>query len=482
LWDARYGRPAAAFSALGAAITHRVQVAALNMNAINAESAVIGTIKICKRFEMSEMVRIPSIRPEHVGVHAGANGAFLVRCVATVNDALRQGQGGLATIAPQLFSWITDERNLRVAWDYLAAYGGQSPGPNGLRYADLAEHEVWSLMRCLRDAIRASIYHPGPIRRIRIPKLSGSGHRIIALQNIEDRVVARAIVQIIQPILDPKFDAASFGYRPGLSRTHAVATAEMHVTSARLTCWIVDDGRDAFDQISRNRLLDVLKMTLPDNVTEFIQLVMTTDSRRGVRQGSPLSPLLLNVYLDHFLDQPWRRRHPEDSLIRSADDILICCENVGQAQKAYQDLKKMMTAAGMPLKGDEATAIHNLSRGQNADWLGYQLNYRADDLVCRIAERAWKALPLRLEHAHSKPCSPLVANQIIKGWFDQLGPCFRYEHIDDVVGRVRGIAADVAFDEIPTNRQLRQRWRAAFDRWCVVRDRIRSAKKCSPII
>jgi hypothetical protein len=294
--------------------------------------------------------------------------------------------------------------------------------------------------------------------------------------------VARAIVQIIQPILDPNFDTASFGYRPGLSRMHALATAEVNVTSARRMCLVVDDGKNAFDNISRNRLLDVLKLSLPDNVSSLISLVMTTDLKRGVRQGSPLSPLLLNVHLDHFLDQPWKRRHPDEPLIRSADDILICCGSVGHARRAYHDLEKTMTAAGMPLKGNEATAIVDLSRGQSADWLGYQLSYKADDLVCRIAERAWGALPLRLEHAHSKPCSPLVANQVIEGWIDQLGPCFRYEHADDVIGRVRGIAADLAFDEIPTNQELRQRWRAAFDRWCVVRDRIRSAKKCSPII
>jgi hypothetical protein len=58
-------------------------------------------------------------------------------------------------------------------------------------------------------------------------------------------------------------------------------------------------------------------------------------------------------------------------------------------------------------------------------------------------------LALRLEHAHGKPCSPLVANQVIEGWFDQLGPCFRHEHSDDVICRLRGIAADLAFDGIP---------------------------------
>lgn len=425
---------------------------------------------------MSETVRIPSIRPEHVVAHAGANGAFLDRCVTAITDAVRNAPDGHARIAPQLFHWVTDERNLRAAWDYLAAHGGQSPGPNGLRYADLSKHETWGLMRCLRDAIRADLYRPGPDRKIRRPKLSGSGYRTIWLQNIEDRVVARAIVQIIQPILDPKFVASSFGYRPGLSRMHALATAEAHITGARRTCLVVDDGKDAFDNIPRNRLLNVIRLTFPDNVTEFIKLVITMDSRRGVRQGSPLSPLLLNVYFDHFLDKPWRRKHPDAPLIRSADDILICCDDVGQAQRAYRDLETMMTAGGMPLKGDETTAIQEISRGENVDWLGYRVSLERDDLICQIADRAWNALAIRLEHVHTKPCSPLVANEIIAGWFDQLGPCFRHEHTDDVVCRLRSIAADLSFDEVPTNQELRQRWRAAFVRWNAIRDQIRAAK------
>lgn len=430
---------------------------------------------------MSQTVRTPRVLAEHVAAHAAGDREFLSRYTAVVAMALENGEDQLAKVTQHLFGWIIDERNLRAAWDHLATFGGQAPGPNGWCYGDFTNREKWSLLRCLRDALRVDLYRPGPARKTSVPKLSGSGFRTLWLQNIEDRVVARAITQIIQPILDPKFDAASFGYRPGLSRMHALATAELYVTSTRRTCWIVDDGRDAFDNIPRNRLLDVLRMTLPDNVSEFIQLVMATDSPRGVRQGSPLSPLMLNVYADHFVDKPWRRIHPDEPLIRSADDILVCCDNVGQAQDVYHDLEKMMTAAGMPLKGNEKTAVQDLSRGEHADWLGYRVSFARDDLVCGISDRAWSALAIRLEHAHTKPCSPLVANQVIVGWFDQLGPCFRHEHSDDVVGRLRSIAADLAFDEIPTNRELRQRWRSAFDRWNAIRDHIRSAKNCRPI-
>jgi RNA-directed DNA polymerase len=426
---------------------------------------------------MSETARTPMITPETVDHHAGDNREFLRRCQNVVGQAQSNGQHGHERIALQLYHWITDERNLRAAWDHLSTYGGHSPGPNGLRYADLSDRETWSLMRCLRDAIRSDLYRLGPVRKKRIPKLLGNGYRTLWLQNVEDRVVARAIVQIIQPILDPRFDKASFGFRPGLSRIHALATADAYTTGCGSRCWIVDDGKDAFDQIPRSRLLDVLRLTLPDDVSELINLVMTTDSRRGVRQGSPLSPLLLNVYLDHMLDKPWRREHSNEWLIRSADDILISCGSVGQAQQAYSDLEKMMTATGMPLKGNQDIAIQDLSRGQTANWLGYQLSFSRDDLVCRIADRSWTSLAMRLEQAHSKPCSPLVANQIIEGWFDQLGPCFRHEHIDDVVRRLRRIASGLAFDEIPTNRELRRRWQTAFDRWCDIRNQIRDGEE-----
>ena len=91
---------------------------------------------------MSEAVRTPRVLPEHVAAHAAGDRRFLSRYAAVVAQAHEGGKEDLAMVAPRLFDWITDERNLRVAWDHLAAFGGQAPGPNGWRYGDVTNREL----------------------------------------------------------------------------------------------------------------------------------------------------------------------------------------------------------------------------------------------------------------------------------------------------------------------------------------------------
>jgi hypothetical protein len=127
---------------------------------------------------------------------------------------MAEGLSGIKSRAPFLLSRIADPRTLRDAWDHLARQGGQAPGPNGLRYTDLSTAEAWELCRCLARALRDGTYHPGRQQVCWIEKGAGRNKRPLVLQNIEDRVVQRAIVTILQPLLDPLFDERRFP-RPG---------------------------------------------------------------------------------------------------------------------------------------------------------------------------------------------------------------------------------------------------------------------------
>lgn len=109
---------------------------------------------------------------------------------------------------------VADARNLRLAWDYLAHNGGQAAGPNGRHFADFERQETWDYVRVIGKAIQYGTYRPGPVRHKSIPKGTGRGNRTLTIANIEDRVVSRAVAQIIQPIYDPTFDDRSFGFRP----------------------------------------------------------------------------------------------------------------------------------------------------------------------------------------------------------------------------------------------------------------------------
>jgi hypothetical protein len=150
-----------------------------------------------------------------------------------------------------------------------------------------------------------------------------------------------------------------------------------------------------------------LRIHIPDEqMMRLIERVVLTKTNRGLRQGGNLSPLFLNVHLNHFLDGKWRRQHPDNPLLRWADDLLIQCRDQEEARQAYQDLKRLLEPTGMTLKGTLEQTIHNLHDGAYADWLGYRLLKGENGLVVHLTETAWKSLAEKLEQDHEKNCSP----------------------------------------------------------------------------
>lgn len=249
---------------------------------------------------------IDPLDPKRVSMHRGDRYDFLEGHLRQAKRVVHQGRSALRKIAPSLFHRVSDERTLRIALDHLEKHGGHAPGPDGLRYEQFTYEESWMVCRGLRDDIRAGEYEPGPGRVCMISKGPGRGERPLIIQSILDRIVQRAIVEIVQPILDPLFDSNSLGYRPkpNQGRLHALALAEHYLVAEKRRIWITEDIKDAFLNVPLSRLLQVLKKRLlADDLTEFIGKVIGDSKLPGLRQGGPLSPLLLNVYLDHFLDK-----------------------------------------------------------------------------------------------------------------------------------------------------------------------------------
>ena len=110
-------------------------------------------------------------------------------------------------------------------------------------------------------------------------------------------------------------------------------------------------------------------------------ILSTTRAGGACRKGSPLSPLLLNVYLVHFLDTRWRKLHPDLPLLRYADDSLILCRTEEEAQSARLDLEQLLTPAAMLLKHCD-DPVRNLALGKHAEWLGYQIAHSSADSTC----------------------------------------------------------------------------------------------------
>lgn len=391
-------------------------------------------------------------------------------------DKARQDQVPLDQLSPSLLNQIADERNLRIAWDRAKSNGDKSPGPDGLRFRDVDPSEVWDFVKLAGHTILGGSYRPGGDRVVEIPKLSGNGSRTLTLQNIFDRVVARAIKQILEPIFDSGFVDQSCGYRSGRNGTqHALAQAEFAVVEQRRYFVVTEDIRDAFDQVPHGRLINVLRCHgLPDDVVNLIERSIDNPSRRGLRQGSPLSPLLLNVYLDHFLDQWWRIQHPKRPLIRMVDDLLLPCESRVEACRLREEFAKKLQYAGMPLKGSARTSILNLRSGRKLRWLGYEIELGTSNWKVRIASKAWQKVECKLTDLHRVPQSPRRALRVVDGWLKFLGPMFEHENRPVVLQRINGVAAGSGFEEIPPATWLESSWEKAAARWSEVRAKVRT--------
>jgi hypothetical protein len=120
---------------------------------------------------------------------------------------------------------------------------------------------------------------------------------------------------------------------------------------------------------------------------------------------------------------------------------------------------------GMMLKGNLKQAIHDLQSGVSADWLGYRLGKGKKGLVVNVMESAWNSLAEKLEQDQEKDCSPLRADQTIRGWISQLGPCFDRKELTETYARIVTLAHSQAFDEIPCMDQVRRQWRSAHMLW-----------------
>lgn len=404
--------------------------------------------------------------------HEGTRWDFLRRHECESAVAARGTRQERAEFAACLLRRTADPRNVMLAIDFLRTKGGSAPGPNDLRLDDLGSGERWDMARALGGAILAGTYCPGPHREVHIPKGPGRGYRTLRIQDVEDRVVQRAIVQIVQPLIDPTFSSTSLGYRPKKGRYHALALAERLAQDQDRWCCLTEDVKDAFEQPPHRRLLDVVRRHLPDaGILALIGAVIENESGRGLRQGGSLSPLLLNVYLDHFLDRPWAKRHPETPLIRVADDVLILCRDPDEALRARESLQEMLRPAGMPLKGTPETAVRDLAGGGRATWLGLDLTRQGDNLIASMTDASWAKLEDHLARTHDRPDAPLRANETILGWLASAGMCFRPDDHLEVHARIATTAHRYAFDEIPSREETRDCWQRAHARWLRIRGR-----------
>ena len=257
-----------------------------------------------------------------------------------------------------------------------------APGCDGMTFDQIAAHGQDRWLEELRQELRAGEYRPQPLLRVWIPKSNG-GQRPLGIPCIRDRVVEMAALLVLGPIFEADLLRNQYGFRPGMDAKMAVRQAFWHVSDHGRSEVVDADLSDYFSSIPHGplmrcvsrrvadgTLLSVIKRWLTAPVIERDKRTTrcTTEAKdrhRGTPQGSPISPLLANLYFRRFLlawERFGHRKQLDAHVVNYADDLVICCRP-GNGSAALATMRQLMTRLGLTVN-EAKTATGATARGE----------------------------------------------------------------------------------------------------------------------
>jgi group II intron reverse transcriptase/maturase len=285
-----------------------------------------------------------------------------------------------------LYDKVYREDVLAFAYACCKANGGAA-GVDGQRFEDIEEYGMKRWLDELAQELKSRTYQPQPVRRVYIPKPDGK-QRPLGIPAIRDRVAETAAVLVLEPIFEADLQPEQYAYRPDRSALDAVRQVHKLLTIGHRE--VVDaDLRGYFDNIPHSELmksvarrivdgamLHLIKMWLEVPVEETDERGNThrstrnRDEGRGTPQGSPISPLLSNLYMRRFV-LGWKKLGHEKRLqafiVNYADDLVICCR--GRADQARAVMQDMMSKLKLTVN-EAKTRVCRLPE-EKFDFLGY---------------------------------------------------------------------------------------------------------------
>lgn len=245
----------------------------------------------------------------------------------------------------ELIERVIADKNLWSAYKKVRKNKG-APGIDGITVYQLKGH-METYYQPLKQKLKEGTYEPQPVKRVAIPKPDGS-KRYLGIPCVLDRVVQQAILQVIEPIIDPHFSEKSFGFRKGRNAHQAIKLAEQYYEEGYRVA--VDcDLKSYFDTIHHQRVRAYLEEFISDKtvlrlIWKFLRSgILDKDiyieTTEGAPQGGPLSPILANVYLNKLDRELEQRGH---RFIRYADDFVIYVKSARAGERVMESVTKFI--------------------------------------------------------------------------------------------------------------------------------------------
>jgi RNA-directed DNA polymerase len=301
---------------------------------------------------------------------------------------------------------------------------GKSPkkadGRRCRRYGEQSAQRLPVLQR----SIQSGQYQPKPVQRVWISKLGSKELRPLGVPTVEDRVVQMALRNVIEPIFEHTFAEHSYGFRPGRGAKDALRRVVQLLQAGK--GWVVDaDFKGYFDSIPQDKLESALAEHVADGqVLEMIRRLLNqgvmesgkgwSPTENGTPQGAVISPLLANIYLnplDHMIaGQGW-------DMVRYADDFIILCESLEQAERAMEAVRQWAKQAGLVLHPTKTRIVDANQRG-GFDFLGYHFERGMRWPRQKSLDKFKDAIRQKTQRTRSGSMSQVITeiNRTLRGW------------------------------------------------------------------
>ena len=335
-----------------------------------------------------------------------------------------------------MFVHVVKLETLREAYR-LAEDNDGAPGVDGVTFEQIEMQDLDGFLLDIQAELMNRTYRPMRSRKVEIPKGNGKT-RTLSIPTIRDRVVQGALKLILEPVFEADFKAGSFGYRPKRTAHQAITRVAEAIIRNHTT--VIDiDLKDFFGSVRHHTLLrKIAKRINDDEVMHLIKMILKSGARTGIAQGSPLSPLLSNIYLtevDQMLERAKQYTYEKDKYFhieyaRFADDLVALVDgHTAWAKLPNQVIKRLgqeFEKLGVEVNR-EKTKVVDLRNGETFKFLGFQF-YRKRTRKGKFAphfspaaksrDKLMTKLSQEFKHMKSWPTRIVIEtiNPIIRGW------------------------------------------------------------------